>query len=68
MWLNSWNAATTQTTLPTDCVKDVYKQSKIEGDVIDRCMRDSGGLEKDTPNAFLDLEMYTQVASMPSLH
>jgi len=44
-----------------DCVKDVYKHAKIEDDVVERCMRDSGGLEKDTANTFLDLEMQAQV-------
>ena len=43
-----------------DCVKDAYKHAKIDGDVVDRCMKDSGGLTKDAPNAFLDLEIASQ--------
>lgn len=45
-----------------DCAKDCYKHAKINEDIIERCMRDSGGLEKDTPNTFLDLEMQAQVS------
>jgi hypothetical protein len=43
-----------------DCVKDAYKHSKVDGSLIDRCMADSGGLEKDTANAFLDIEIGSQ--------
>ena len=43
-----------------DCVKDVYKHSKIDGDRIGRCMKDSGGLESDVSNAFLDNELSAQ--------
>ena len=43
-----------------DCVKDCYKQSKVDGEKIDRCMLDSGGLKNDAPNAFLDLEIAAQ--------
>lgn len=43
-----------------DCVKDAYKHAKVEGDLIDRCMTDSGGLDKDAPNAFLDIEISSQ--------
>jgi len=43
-----------------DCVKDAYKHAKVEGTLIDRCMQDSGGLEKDTANAFLDIEIGSQ--------
>jgi hypothetical protein len=43
-----------------DCVRDCYKHAKVEADKIDRCMSDSGGLEKDAPNAFLDLEITAQ--------
>jgi len=44
-----------------DCVKDALKHAGIKEDVVDRCMRDSGGLEKDTTNTFLELEMQAQV-------
>jgi hypothetical protein len=40
-----------------DCVKDCYKHAKVDGEKVDRCMSDSGGLTKDAPNAFLDLEI-----------
>lgn len=43
-----------------DCVKDAYKHAKVDGDKISRCMTDSGGLEKDTANAFLDIEINSQ--------
>eukprot|EP00536_Pseudo-nitzschia_multiseries_P002859 jgi/Psemu1/184447/e_gw1.39.9.1 len=43
-----------------DCVKDCYKHAKVDGEKINRCMSDSGGLEKDTANAFLDLEIAAQ--------
>mmetsp|Transcript_20914 Transcript_20914/g.31520 ORF Transcript_20914/g.31520 Transcript_20914/m.31520 type:complete len:518 (+) Transcript_20914:115-1668(+) len=43
-----------------DCVKDVYKHSKVDGAAIDRCMKDSGGLTSDTTNAFLELEISAQ--------
>ena len=45
-----------------DCVNDAYKHSKVDGSVIDRCMKDSGGLESDAANAFLDLELSAQNA------
>lgn len=43
-----------------DCVNDAYKHAKVDGSIIDRCMKDSGGLEKDGPNAFLDIEIGSQ--------
>jgi len=43
-----------------DCVQDCYKHAKVDADKINRCMLDSGGLEKDAPNAFLDLEISAQ--------
>jgi hypothetical protein len=43
-----------------DCVRDCYKHAKVDGDKINRCMLDSGGLERDAPNAFLDLEISAQ--------
>jgi hypothetical protein len=43
-----------------DCVLDCYKHAGVEADKINRCMQDSGGLEKDAPNAFLDLEISAQ--------
>jgi len=42
------------------CVGDVYKAAKIDGKVIDRCMRDSGGTDNDNDNTFLDLEIKAQ--------
>lgn len=45
-----------------DCAKDAIKHAKINAEQIDRCMKDSGGLDKDTPNTFLDLEMQAQVS------
>jgi hypothetical protein len=43
-----------------DCVIDCYKHASVEKDLIDRCMIDSGGLEADVSNAFLDLEIAAQ--------
>jgi len=43
-----------------DCVKDAYKHAKVDGDKIDRCMQDSGGLEKDSTNSFLATEVASQ--------
>jgi hypothetical protein len=43
-----------------DCVVDCYKHSGVDNDKINRCMTDSGGLENDAPNAFLDLEIAAQ--------
>jgi len=43
-----------------DCVKDAYKHAKVDQALIDGCMKDSGGLEKDASNAFLDLEISSQ--------
>lgn len=45
-----------------DCVKDAYKHSRVDASLIDRCMKDSGGLEADASNAFLDLEIKAQNA------
>jgi len=43
-----------------DCIQDVYKQSQIDARVVDQCMRDSGGLDSDKNNAFLDAEIDIQ--------
>ncbi len=43
-----------------DCVKDCYKHAGVDADKINRCISDSGGLDKDAPNAFLDLEISSQ--------
>ena len=43
-----------------DCVNDAYRHSKVNAALIERCMHDSGGLEKDYANAFLDIEIGMQ--------
>jgi hypothetical protein len=43
-----------------DCVRDAYKHAGVDGDRVFRCMEDSGGLEKDAPNSFLDLAIAGQ--------
>lgn len=43
-----------------DCIQDAYKHSHIDGELIDRCMTNSGGLEKDTTNSFLEAELKAQ--------
>lgn len=39
------------------CIQGVYGKAKIDGAAIDRCMKDSGGLEGDVPNSKLELEV-----------
>jgi len=48
----------------SDCIRDVYKKSNIDGDRIDRCMRDSGGVdpEEDSINNMLDAELKEQIS------
>lgn len=43
-----------------DCIKDVYKNAKIEGDKIEQCMKDSGGTEGDVQNQKLEMEIQAQ--------
>jgi len=43
-----------------DCVKDCYNHAGIDGGKIDRCMKDSGGLEDDKPNQRLENEIAAQ--------
>jgi hypothetical protein len=43
-----------------DCVADCYKHAGVDPEKINRCMIDSGGLDKNAPNAFLDLELAAQ--------
>ncbi|CAB9508880.1 Vacuolar-sorting receptor 1 [Seminavis robusta] len=43
-----------------DCVNDVYHHSHVDGDLIERCMQNSGGLEKDATNSFLESELKAQ--------
>jgi hypothetical protein len=42
-----------------DCIKDAYKNAKVNGDLIEKCMEDSGGTEKDGVNSKLDGEIET---------
>ncbi|CAJ1970218.1 unnamed protein product [Cylindrotheca closterium] len=37
-----------------ECIKDAYTYAGVDGDVIVRCMLDSGGLDTDGSNSFLD--------------
>jgi len=43
-----------------DCIRDAYKRAKADDRVVDQCIRDSGGTEKDASNAFLDTELDAQ--------
>lgn len=43
-----------------DCVTDAYKRAKIDGRLIQQCMDNSGGLEKDGTNSFLEAELKAQ--------
>jgi hypothetical protein len=45
-----------------DCIKDAYKHAKVDGKDIERCMIDSGGVDADTPNAKLDIEISLQAS------
>lgn len=45
-----------------DCIEDVYRHARIEGDKIERCMEDSGGLVGNKNNNKLDLEIASQAA------
>jgi hypothetical protein len=45
-----------------ECVADCYKHAGVDGEKINRCMVESGGLERDAPNFFLDLEIAAQNA------
>ena len=42
------------------CIKDAYKNSKVDGTAIERCMVDSGGTENDQLNSKLDYELKSQ--------
>lgn len=42
------------------CVKDAFSHSNVDGQIIERCMKDSGGLDADSPNAFLDKQISSQ--------
>eukprot|EP00560_Eucampia_antarctica_P007971 CAMPEP_0197824116 /NCGR_PEP_ID=MMETSP1437-20131217/1419_1 /TAXON_ID=49252 ORGANISM="Eucampia antarctica, Strain CCMP1452" /NCGR_SAMPLE_ID=MMETSP1437 /ASSEMBLY_ACC=CAM_ASM_001096 /LENGTH=536 /DNA_ID=CAMNT_0043423625 /DNA_START=33 /DNA_END=1643 /DNA_ORIENTATION=- len=44
----------------SDCVNDAFKQAKIDKDVIERCMHDSGGVTGDTTNQKLSDALETQ--------
>jgi len=46
-----------------DCHADVYSKSKIDAAKIDQCMKDSGGLDKDSTNASLEAEIEAQKQS-----
>lgn len=43
-----------------DCVKDAYKHSHVDAQMIERCMENSGSLDKDTTNSFLEGELKAQ--------
>jgi hypothetical protein len=43
-----------------DCADDAYNHAGIDKDRIQRCMDDSGGLQKDGPNNILDLAIASQ--------
>jgi len=43
-----------------DCLKNCFNKANIDGDLIENCMSDSGGLEANAPNALLDIEIEMQ--------
>ena len=42
------------------CIKDAYKNAKVDGPAVDRCMMDSGGTEGDQVNSKLQNELTAQ--------
>mmetsp|Transcript_21028 Transcript_21028/g.31727 ORF Transcript_21028/g.31727 Transcript_21028/m.31727 type:complete len:457 (-) Transcript_21028:105-1475(-) len=44
-----------------NCIRSIYETAKIDGTVIERCMKDSGGLEGDVPNSKLELEIKAEI-------
>lgn len=42
-----------------DCIKDVYKHAKIDGEKIEDCMKNSGGTTSDHANYLLEREIDT---------
>ena len=42
------------------CIQDVYKNAKVDGVAIERCMVDSGGTANDRTNSKLDYELSAQ--------
>merc|ERR1711957_319705 len=42
------------------CVADAMKIAKVDAEIVDRCMRDSGGTEGDNDNGFISLEIEAQ--------
>ena len=43
-----------------DCVRTAYNRTSVDEDMVVRCMEDSGGLEGDSPNTFLDHAIASQ--------
>jgi hypothetical protein len=43
-----------------DCIKDVYKHSKVDGKLIDNCIADTGGTDGTNKNSRLDSELMSQ--------
>lgn len=43
-----------------DCIRDAMKHSHVDADLIERCMDNSGGLDNDGANSFLDAELKAQ--------
>jgi len=39
------------------CVADAYRYSRVDDSIVDDCIKNSGGLEGDVPNAMLDEEV-----------
>jgi hypothetical protein len=42
------------------CIKDTYKNAKVDGPAVERCMEDSGGTTKDQTNSKLQYELSAQ--------
>mmetsp|Transcript_18960 Transcript_18960/g.28090 ORF Transcript_18960/g.28090 Transcript_18960/m.28090 type:complete len:569 (-) Transcript_18960:113-1819(-) len=46
-----------------NCIENAYKHAKVDGSLMEQCMKDSGGLEEDRNNAWLDNVLERQAAS-----
>lgn len=55
-----------------DCINDALKRAKVDVDVVDHCMQDSGGTTANSANTFLDLEIAAQarrgVVILPTIY
>mmetsp|Transcript_1337 Transcript_1337/g.1749 ORF Transcript_1337/g.1749 Transcript_1337/m.1749 type:complete len:574 (+) Transcript_1337:57-1778(+) len=46
-----------------DCIENAYKHAKVDGPLIQQCMKDSGGLDEDRSNTWLEHALERQEAA-----